>query len=706
VKVFKPVFQAARGMARLALRSLSESQKALLSKYVNEWDYGSATSAGVPINERQGLKQDTVYTSIKRIADATAMTPLPVYETLDRGRQKARRHRNYRLLNTRSNPRMTAYAWKHLSVVHLLGWGNSFSFIERDNGSRPLHLWPLHPEQVRIEGTSQGELIYGWYPSVDATSDGAGLVAPDTGGRRLYRASEILHIRGLSFDGVIGCSPILQLKELVGRSRAREEFSSRFYANGAHLGGVVTTPLELTEAQIERNRKSFDATYKGPRNAGKILFLEGADRYQAIGFSPKDQEYVNSSKLDASKIAAAFGVPLQLLNDTSATNRATVEQLFKEFLLLGLDPVFSNIEAQINTDLFTEAEQETLYAEFLRESLIEADTATLIEALSKQVLSGILSPNEARELLNRNPQAGGDELLFPVNMLPASQLGQPRQVSLDNAGRPTSVTLLDAPASEERQLDSGRKTRSLAGRNKIIKSSRALMVDAFKRIGDRERRDVLNRAKKELRALRTESAFKQFLLDYYADDSAFSKFLRKTISPVADSLASSLRGEIADELDNAIEDDGAEFTSEYVNILVLRYAGSSRKQLEAILRDAEPGAELTELIEERLNEWESGTSEDNPPRAEKDAQNESRRMGNALSRLFYTAAGVTVLKWRANPGACPLCQEMDGRTAGIRGTFAGKGDTIEGEGTAPLTTDTDIFAPPLHGGCECDVVPD
>jgi hypothetical protein len=330
------------------------------------------------------------------------------------------------------------------------------------------------------------------------------------------------------------------------------------------------------------------------------------------------------------------------------------------------------------------------------------------------VLSGILSPNEARELLNRNPQEGGDELLFPVNMLPASQLGQPREVLLDNAGRPTSVTLNEPlalpPGPDERRRNKQRRIeirreRSLSGRRKIIKSSKALFLDAFKRIGDRERRDVLKQVKKDLRSLRTESQFKQFLLDYYSDDSPFSSFIRKTIAPIADSLSESLRDEITEELGNAVEDEGAEFTAEYINILVLRYAGSSRRQLEAILRDAEPGAELAELIEERLSEWEEGTSDGNPPRAEKESQNESRRMGNALTRLFYAAGGVTVLVWRSNPGACPICEEMDGRTAGIRETFANSGDTIEGEGTAPLTTDTDIFAPPIHGGCSCDIVP-
>jgi HK97 family phage portal protein len=244
---------------------------------------------------------------------------------------------------------MTSYTWKHLTAVHLLGWGNSFSEIVRNNAGIIVALNPMHPEDVKIEGTlpSTGALVYSWTNRSNQ--------------KFMLSEADVLHIRYMSFDGIIGCSPILHLKQLVGRSKAREEFQSRFYANGAQLGGVITMPGDMTDEQFERHRKSFEDLYKGPKNAGKMLILEGSQQYHPISINPKDAEFIDTSKLDAAKIAAAYGVPLQLINDIATTTRASSEQLFREFLMLGLNTVFTNIEAEINMKLFSEAESITLY---------------------------------------------------------------------------------------------------------------------------------------------------------------------------------------------------------------------------------------------------------------------------------------------------------------------------------------------------------
>jgi hypothetical protein len=166
-----------------------------------------------------------------------------------------------------------------------------------------------------------------------------------------------------------------------------------------------------------------------------------------------------------------------------------------------------------------------------------------------------------------------------------------------------------------------------------------------------------------------------------------------------------MRAEIADELDKAIDDDGRKFVADYVGVLVLRYTGSSRRQLEQVVNDAAGDEDPAELIEERLAEWADGTSAENPSRAEKEADKESNRLGNAVARFFYAAGGVTTLVWRTTGDACPICNELDGKTVGIHERFVPEGDTVEGAGTAPLKAEGDVFHPPLHKGCNCEIVP-
>jgi phage portal protein BeeE len=81
-----------RAISNFARRFTADQEKVLLKSYLQETDPEFSTGLVSISNVNDGLKQDTVYTSIKRIADATAMTPLPVYQRTDRGREKAREH--------------------------------------------------------------------------------------------------------------------------------------------------------------------------------------------------------------------------------------------------------------------------------------------------------------------------------------------------------------------------------------------------------------------------------------------------------------------------------------------------------------------------------------------------------------------------------------------------------------------------------------
>ena len=431
----------ARFVGKLLLRS-TDTAAAALEKWLPISAGGSTTAAGIFVNPHTGTRQEIVYICIKRLSDAIAMTPWPVFRQLTRGRDEARDHSVWRVLNIQANRDMTAFTWKQVTAAHVLGWGNAFSFISRDPGGRVRELIPMHPDNVRIIGrTAAGHIIYEWQFQDPAEPMAAytpvKLTSPD-----------VLHIRGLTWDGICGISPIMHLRELIGRAKAREDFQSRFYGNGCVFGGAITTPEELTDDQVKRQRETFEKLYKGSGNAWKILLLEGSQKFTPFGVNPKDAEFVETGKLDAARIAAAYGVPLQLINDVEAgAARASAEQLFREYLMMGVNPWFANFEGQANISLLTPQEQASLFSEFDREYLTAADSATMVDGLQKKVLSAIITPNEARKRLNLNPIEGGDALLAPVNMMPIEMLGADREIETNQDGSVARVKLLKPPVA-------------------------------------------------------------------------------------------------------------------------------------------------------------------------------------------------------------------------------------------------------------------
>ena len=71
---------------------------------------------------------------------------------------------------------------------------------------------------------------------------------------------------------------------------------------------------------------------------------------------------------------------------------------------------------------------------------------------------------------------------------------------------------------------------------------------------------------------------------------------------------------------------------------------------------------LRRRIEDQFSEWEKW-------RAERVSQSEVIRASNRGNIEVYKEAGFEKLIWFANPGACDLCQELDGKVVGVNETF-------------------------------------
>ena len=105
------------------------------------------------------------------------------------------------------------------------------------------------------------------------------------------------------------------------------------------------------------------------------------------------------------------------------------------------------------------------------------------------------------------------------------------------------------------------------------------------------------------------------------------------------------------------------------------------------------------MIDERLDEWEER-------RPEKVAMNETVQISGAIAKLAFAAAGVSYLRWMNIGGdSCPYCTELDGQVVGIDQSFVGRDEVLDSEdGTMRIRKPA--FHPPLHLGCQCQIVAD
>ena len=119
--------------------------------------------------------------------------------------------------------------------------------------------------------------------------------------------SEVLHIPGLGFDGLVGYSPIAMAKNAVGMAIACEEYGAKFFANGATPGGILEHPGIVKDPA--RVRESWNAVYQGSGNAHRIAVLEEGMKYTPIGISPEQAQFLETRKFQINEIARIFRVP-------------------------------------------------------------------------------------------------------------------------------------------------------------------------------------------------------------------------------------------------------------------------------------------------------------------------------------------------------------------------------------------------------------
>ena len=120
-------------------------------------------------------------------------------------------------------------------MTHLLLWGNAYAQIIRNGKGEIIALYPLMPNRMTVDRDDRGQLYYQYNTSKDD--------APTMKGSMVnLKPSDVLHIPGLGFDGLVGYSPIAMAKNAIGMAIACEEYGAKFFANGATPGGILEHP--------------------------------------------------------------------------------------------------------------------------------------------------------------------------------------------------------------------------------------------------------------------------------------------------------------------------------------------------------------------------------------------------------------------------------------------------------------------------------
>lgn len=345
------------------------------------------------------LCNPSVLRCVTLISSSIGMLPLSL---LDRATRKpVEDHPLAKVLHWEPNPNHTPYEFRQLMQFWLLLHGNAYARIVRSMG-RIVALLPIDPTRVQVIQNDDFSLTY--------------RVQLNTREQKIIPQNEILHLRGISSDGVTGVSIVKLANQSLAISSAAERAASRTFDNGLNLGGFIRHKKLLGDEAYARLRDSMDE-FRGPNNAGRWMILEEDTAAERLSQTSAESQNLETRKHQIEEICRIFGVPrpFLMLDDTSWGSG--IEQLAIMFVTSALAPWFAVWEQSIIRSCLTAGERSTYAPDFDERELLRGSMKDQAEFLAKASGSGGHRPwmttNEIRDYVGLAPRSDGEGLVMP-----------------------------------------------------------------------------------------------------------------------------------------------------------------------------------------------------------------------------------------------------------------------------------------------------
>lgn len=353
-----------------------------------------------------------MFACVRVASETLASCPLEIYKRLpDGGRERARDFPLYDVLHNRPNVWQTAFEWVEMMQAHIELRGNAYSRILPGPRGVIDALVPMHPDRVQVKQLDSGRLQY----EVSSTN---GLATTK------LTQDQVLHIRGLSSDGIYGMSFISAASNVIRKGLAQQDFETSFLGNNATPGGVLKVPQSLSTEKYNEFRKQWEE-YQAGKNRGKTAILPNGMEYQAIGITNKDSQLLESTNATREEICGMARIPPHKISMLERSTNNNIEHQGIEFVTDSMSARANRFEKRVNVDLIqplAEIYGDGYFSEFNLDALLRGDLKSRYESYSLARQAGFMNGDiiASKENLPKIPaEQGGADYWRPSNMVPA-----------------------------------------------------------------------------------------------------------------------------------------------------------------------------------------------------------------------------------------------------------------------------------------------
>jgi HK97 family phage portal protein len=370
--------------------------------------YGSrATVSGITVTIDAALQVSTVLACCRVNAEGVAQIPFRVYKQEGDRKVIASDHPVHDLISRRPNKWQTAFEFRETLMFHLMLTGNAFVFVNRLSNGKIFDLTPIQPGRVEVTQEADTRLRY--------------KVKGDKGDIREFPAAAIWHLRGASWDSVIGMDAVKLARESIGLAMALEQSHTAMHKSGARTTGLLSLNEAIGPEAYASLAKWLEQYEMGGDRYQKPMILDRGATFTPMQQTGTDAQHLETRKYQVEEICRAFRVmPIMIGYSDKASTYASAEQMFLAHVTHTLMPWYERIEQSANVSLLTDAERgQGYYCKFSPNALLRGASADRAEFYTKALGSGgqkgWMTQNEVRELeeLDKHPDPAADELPQP-----------------------------------------------------------------------------------------------------------------------------------------------------------------------------------------------------------------------------------------------------------------------------------------------------
>lgn len=422
-----------------------------------------ATVAGETVSPSRVLTLPTYFACLRNISEDIGAPPAVLRRRRadGRGSDPATDDPRYELAHDRWNPYTSSQAGRELLTSWALGWGLGLAEIQRDGLGRAVALWPIHPTRVTYAEENDEVTYYVRY--------GLGTQPVALSQRDVYA------IHGLGWDGISGYPVAQVMAETFGLGLAARAFASAMFGNDTTLGIVFTAEDGLTDQQYARMKDSLKSALAGARRAFQPFVAERV-KVERIGIAPKDAQMIETQRFSNEDLCKILRMPQHMAGILDRATFSNIEHQGIEYVAFTLTPWAKRHEDEFRAKILDD--DPSLYMKILFQAYLRGDYVTRTNGYRTLISTGVLTPNEARELEDMNPSEdpGADMLWMQGAMATMRRLAE---APVAPAG-PPALPAGDATDGAEKAPESPKPPATDGEAD--VEARHGLFVDAAQRV--------------------------------------------------------------------------------------------------------------------------------------------------------------------------------------------------------------------------------